>query len=32
VKRVRLLPAESVQLLPDMVSTRVNDGTEVMVA
>jgi len=32
VKRVRLLPAEAVHLLPDLVSTRVNDGTEVMVA
>jgi acetylglutamate kinase len=32
VKRVRLLPAEAVHLLPDLCSTRVNDGTEVMVA
>jgi acetylglutamate kinase len=32
VKRVRILPAESAALLPDLVSTRVNDGTEVMVA
>ena len=32
VKRVRILPAESAQLLPDLISTRVNDGTEVMVA
>ena len=32
VKRVRILPAEAVQLLPDLCNTRVNDGTEVMVA
>ncbi len=32
VKRVRILPAEAAGLLPDLVSTRVNDGTEVMVA
>jgi acetylglutamate kinase len=32
VKRVRILPAESASLLPDLCSTRVNDGTEVMVA
>jgi acetylglutamate kinase len=32
VKRVRILPAEAAQLLPDLCSTRVNDGTEVMVA
>ena len=32
VKRVRILPAESAALLPVLVSTRVNDGTEVMVA
>ncbi len=32
VKRVRILPAESALLLPDLCSTRVNDGTEVMVA
>jgi acetylglutamate kinase len=32
VKRVRILPAESAALLPDLISTRVNDGTEVMVA
>jgi acetylglutamate kinase len=31
VKRVRILPAESAQLLPDLISTRVNEGTEVMV-
>ncbi len=32
VKRVRILPAEAVQLLPDLCSTKVDDGTEVMVA
>ena len=32
VKRVRILPAEAAACLPDLVSTRVNDGTEVMVA
>ena len=32
VKRVRILPAECAQLLPDLISTRVNEGTEVMVA
>jgi len=32
VKRVRILPAESASVLPDLISTRVNDGTEVMVA
>jgi acetylglutamate kinase len=32
VKRVRILPAESVAVLPDFASTRINDGTEVMVA
>jgi acetylglutamate kinase len=32
VKRVRILPAEAAGSLPDLVSTRVNDGTEVMVA
>jgi acetylglutamate kinase len=32
VKRVRILPAEAVHLLPDLCSTKVNDGTEVMVA
>lgn len=32
VKRVRILPAESAVLLPDFSSTRINDGTEVMVA
>jgi acetylglutamate kinase len=32
VKRVRILPAESAAVLPDLVSTRVNDGTEVIAA
>ncbi len=32
VKRVRILPATSAELLPDLLSSRVNDGTEVMVA
>lgn len=32
VKRVRILPAESASLLPDLCNTRVTDGTEVMVA
>ena len=32
VKRVRILPAEAAALLPDLCSTRVNEGTEVMVA
>ena len=32
VKRVRILPAESAALLPDLCSTRVTDGTEVLVA
>jgi acetylglutamate kinase len=32
VKRVRILPAESAAALPDLLSSRVNDGTEVMVA
>ena len=32
VKRVRILPAEAAASLPDLVSTRVNYGTEVMVA
>jgi acetylglutamate kinase len=32
VKRVRILPAESATVLPDLISSRVNDGTEVMVA
>jgi acetylglutamate kinase len=32
VKRVRILPAGSAALLPDLCSARINDGTEVMVA
>jgi len=32
VKRVRILPADAAASLPDLCSTRVNDGTEVMVA
>jgi len=32
VKRVRILPAESAGVLPDLCSSRVEDGTEVMVA
>ena len=32
VKRVRILPAESASVLPDLLNTRINDGTEVMVA
>ncbi|MBW4037672.1 MAG: acetylglutamate kinase [Acidobacteria bacterium] len=32
VKRVRILPASSASVLPDLLNTRVNDGTEVMVA
>jgi acetylglutamate kinase len=32
VKRVRILPAEAAVSLPDILSSRVNDGTEVMVA
>lgn len=32
VKRVRILPAESASSLPDLCSTRIDDGTEVMVA
>ena len=32
VKRVRILPASSAQLLPDLCSSRVDEGTEVMVA
>jgi acetylglutamate kinase len=32
VKRVRILPAGSAASLPDLISSRVNDGTEVMVA
>ncbi|HEX3942252.1 MAG TPA: acetylglutamate kinase [Acidobacteriaceae bacterium] len=32
VKRVRILPAEAAALLPDLCSTRIAQGTEVMVA
>jgi acetylglutamate kinase len=32
VKRVRILPADVARLLPDLCTTRVNEGTEVMVA
>jgi len=32
VKRVRILPANSAGLLPDLISSRVNDGTEVIAA
>ena len=32
VKRVRILPAEEAGVLPDFASTRINSGTEVMVA
>ena len=32
VKRVRILPAERVALLPDLCSARIADGTEVLVA
>jgi acetylglutamate kinase len=32
VKRVRILPAEAAHLLPDLIATKVEDGTEVMVA
>ena len=32
VKRVRILPAESAALLPDLCTSRVDEGTEVMVA
>lgn len=32
VKRVRILPASSAPLLPDLCSSRIDDGTEVMVA
>ncbi|MGI4755695.1 MAG: acetylglutamate kinase [Janthinobacterium lividum] len=32
VKRVRILPAEAAKVLPDLINSRVNDGTEVMVA
>jgi len=32
VKRVRILPAEAASFLPDLCSSRVAQGTEVMVA
>ena len=32
VKRVRILPAHSAGLLPELISSRVNDGTEVIAA
>jgi acetylglutamate kinase len=32
VKRVRILPADAASVLPDLCSTRVNHGTEVLVA
>ena len=32
VQRVRILPASAANLLPDICSSRVNDGTEVMVS
>ena len=32
VKRVRILPANSAALLPDLINSRVNDGTEVIAA
>jgi acetylglutamate kinase len=32
VKRVRILPAEAAASLPDLISSRINEGTEVMVA
>jgi acetylglutamate kinase len=32
VKRVRILPASAAETLPDLCSSRVNYGTEVMVA
>jgi len=32
VKRVRILPAESATLLPDLLNSRVTDGTEVIAA
>src|SRR5579875_3679157 len=32
VQRVRILPATAAQLLPDLLSSRVDEGTEVMVA
>jgi acetylglutamate kinase len=32
VKRVRILPAASANLLPDLISSRIDDGTEVIAA
>ena len=32
VKRVRILPAESATVLPDLISSRIDDGTEVIAA
>jgi acetylglutamate kinase len=32
VKRVRILPAESASVLPDLINSRVDDGTEVIAA
>ena len=32
VKRVKILPATSAEVLPDLCSSRVDNGTEVMVA
>ncbi|HXB61501.1 MAG TPA: hypothetical protein VNU94_01455, partial [Acidobacteriaceae bacterium] len=32
VKRVRILPADAANVLPDLISSRVETGTEVMVA
>jgi acetylglutamate kinase len=32
VKRVRILPAEAAAVLPDLATTRINDGTEVIAA
>jgi acetylglutamate kinase len=32
VKRVRILPAESAAVLPDLISSRIDDGTEVIAA
>jgi acetylglutamate kinase len=32
VKRVRILPAAEAALLPDLCSSRISQGTEVMVA
>ncbi|MBE7180642.1 MAG: acetylglutamate kinase, partial [Terriglobus roseus] len=32
VKRVRILPADAAKVLPDLISSRVDQGTEVMAA